>query len=88
MEWSDVSMIEAIRFATGKQVDGEARRPKESFFSSGCVVFTDGTAIECTSEVSGPYSDATPDVDWHEPSWRIFGQINLEAIDPQVKCES
>ena len=39
--------------------------------SSEIVKFTNGTAVACASQWSGPYSEDTPDIDADPPGWWI-----------------
>lgn len=80
-QWRKVTMREAIRFirdGDGQPLDerprwaDDAGEPDTPKGSPGIEYFSDGTAIACASDWSGPYSEVTPDVDAHCPDWFIY----------------
>jgi len=72
MTWKTATMKLAIRHAQVREIADGLQRPIGSEFDADVVCFTDGTAIEVLSSVSGSYSDVTPDVDVNDPVWRIY----------------
>lgn len=72
MTWKKAKIIDAIRFACGRVVAPEARRPVETECDFDVVVFADGTAVACRSTTGRRMSDVTPDITDNDPIWQIY----------------
>ena len=67
MNWREIPMAEAVAYCDGRKVADPAYFPGHCLQVGNGVLFTDGTALTCKSEWSGPLSEVTPDVDGEPP---------------------
>jgi len=84
--WQECTIGEAFDFAMGKTI---YHGDKYDFddkpnWRAEVVRFTDGTAVACCSDWSGPLSEVTPDIDAQPPIWWIGNYYEINNPKQQV----
>ena len=71
MIWKESSLKEALAFAATRTISEHhpAKAYTDSPWDADVCWFTDGCAVACRSDASGPYSEVTPDIDLQPPEW-------------------
>lgn len=72
MQWREVNMLTVFQYATDRQPDTKAVRPKGLDFDWDVIVFTDGTAVAVKSDWSDDSTDYTPDFEALSPDWMLY----------------